>query len=120
MTMREREPEPESESEIESESEPCYHAEFRHPDGRWYRLWMTRTEPKTGRGHPWHVHASYDLGGTMQPGEEHGWTEQAYGIKNWDFYAYDDALAAFVERFQRRIDHGYTVAETNMTSSGDV
>jgi hypothetical protein len=116
MTMREREPEPDS----ESASEPRYHADFRHPDGRWYRLWMTRTDPKTGRGHPWHVHASYDLGGTTIPSEGSDWSAQSYGVRNWDFYAYDEALAAFIERFQLRIDHGYTVADTNMTSSGDV
>jgi hypothetical protein len=111
MTMREREP--------DSEPEPRYHAAFQHPDGRWYRLWMTRTEPKTGRGHPWHVHSNYDLGGTSMPAEGVDWVDQPYGIKNWDFYSYDEALEAFLEHFQRRIDHGYTVALTNMTSSGD-
>src|SRR5690242_20663265 len=40
------------------------HAFFRHPDGSWYRLWITHTEPKTPRGHIWHVHASYDKSGT--------------------------------------------------------
>ena len=35
------------------------HGFFRHPDGSWYRLWITRSEPKTPRGHPWHVHANY-------------------------------------------------------------
>ncbi len=40
-------------------------AHFRPPDGSWYRLWITHTPPKTERGHPWHVHASYAKTGTI-------------------------------------------------------
>ena len=46
---------------------PAYFAHFSHKDGSWYRLWITHTRPKTERGHPWHLHASYDKSGTIGP-----------------------------------------------------
>src|SRR5437870_3869785 len=69
------------------------HAFFRHPDGSWYRLWMTHSEPKTPRGHPWHVHANYDKSGSMAPVAGVEWYEQPYGIANWDFDSEEDARA---------------------------
>lgn len=104
----------------EGDEQIPYYAAFRHPDSRWYRLWMTHTQPKTGRGHPWHVHASYDLQGTTEPSRESGWFNAPYGISNWDFNCYEDAIEEFMRRFQQRIDHGYTVQETNLTSSRNV
>ena len=106
MTEQQRMPEPE-----------CYYVALRHPDGRWYRLWMTNTEPKTGRGHPWHVHANYDLSWTVEPRSGDDWFERPYGISNWDFNTYEQALDAFLERFEMRLGHGYAVEATNMTDS---
>ena len=71
---------------------------FRHPDGSWYRLWTTRSEPKTGRGHPWHLHASYDKSGTVAPVAGTRWYELPYGNANWNFESEADALSACRER----------------------
>src|SRR5436305_1395229 len=67
---------------------------FRHPDGSWYRLWLTHTDPKSPRGHPWHVHASYDKSGASAPVAGVRWYEQSYGMANWDFDTQDAALAS--------------------------
>jgi hypothetical protein len=89
---------------------PVY-ALFRHPDGSWYRLWMTHTEPKTLRGHPWHLHASYDKTGTVAPIAGTLWYAQPYGMANWDFDTEDEARTAFLERAAERIAHGYELRE---------
>jgi hypothetical protein len=91
-------------------TEPIY-AHFRHPDGSWYRLWVTRSEPKTGRGHRWHLHANYDKSGTMAPVAGTRWWEQPYGTANWDYDGEPEALAAFRERADQRMSHGYALAE---------
>jgi hypothetical protein len=84
---------------------------FRHPDGSWYRLWITQTAPKTPRGHPWHVHATYDKGGGTAPVAGTDWYAQPYGMANWDFDSREEALAAFRERAAERLGHGYEVRE---------
>lgn len=84
---------------------------FRHPDGSWYRLWTTHTRPRTERGHPWHLHASYDKSGTVAPIAGTNWYEQPYGMANWDFSSPLEALAAFRERAQERLDRGYMLLE---------
>ena len=84
---------------------------FRHPDGSWYRLWITRSEPKTARGHRWHLHATFDKTGTVAPVAGTCWWEQPYGMADWDFDAEADAVAAFRERVQERLEHGYEVRE---------
>jgi hypothetical protein len=84
---------------------------FRHPDGSWYRLWVTHTTPKTERGHPWHLHASYDKTGTVAPIAGTLWFEQPYGMANWDFDTEEDVRAAFLERAAERIAHGYELRE---------
>lgn len=89
---------------------PVY-ALFRHPDGSWYRLWITHAEPKTERGHPWHVHATYDKTGSIAPVAGTLWYEQPYGMSNWDFDSEADALAAFRERAEERLKHGYELRE---------
>jgi purine nucleosidase len=86
-------------------------AQFDHPDGSWYRLWITRTTPKTPRGHPWHLHASYDKSGTLAPVAGTPWYEQPYGMSDWDFDTQEEAEAAFRERTADRIRHGYTLRE---------
>lgn len=88
-----------------------FFADFRHPDGSWYRLWITRTEPKTPRGHPWHLHASYDKSGTVAPVTGVPWYAQPYGMRDWDFDTEDDAVAAFRTRAIERFDHGYELQE---------
>ena len=69
---------------MSTDSRPIY-AHFTHPDGSWYRLWITQTQPKTERGHPWHLHASYDKTGTIAPIGGTLWYQQSYGMSNWDF-----------------------------------
>ena len=90
---------------------PPVYAHFRHADGSWYRLWITHTLPKGERGHPWHVHASYDKTGTIAPIAGTRWYEQPYGMANWDFDAEDDALKAFRARATERLAHGYELRE---------
>jgi hypothetical protein len=87
------------------------YAYFEHPDGSWYRLWMTRTFPKTKRGHPWHVHATYDKTGTMASIPDTRWYEQPYGIANWDFTNETDAVQAFRVNADERLAHGYMLCE---------
>jgi hypothetical protein len=89
---------------------PAY-ALFRHPDGSWYRLWVTQTTPKTERGHPWHLHASYDKTGTIAPIACTLWYEQPYGMANWDFETEEDVRTAFLEKSAERIAHGYELRE---------
>ena len=84
---------------------------FRHPDGSWYRLWMTHTEPKTARGHSWHVHASYDKTGASAPVAGMPWYEQPYGMANWDFETEEEARAEFRRRAEDRREHGYELLE---------
>jgi hypothetical protein len=91
-------------------SEPVF-AFFRHPDGSWYRLWVTHTEPKTARGHEWHVHASYDKTGASAPVAGVRWYEQPYGMANWDFDTEADALAEYRRRAAERREHGYELLE---------
>jgi len=91
-------------------SAPVY-AYFRHPDGSWYRLWVTYTAPKTARGHAWHLHATYDKSGTIAPIAGTEWYEQPYGMANWDFDSMEKVLAAFRERAQERLGHGYELRE---------
>jgi hypothetical protein len=95
---------------------PVY-AFFRHADGSWYRLWVTHTEPKTARGHEWHVHASYDKGGTTAPVAGIAWFEQPYGMANWDFDSRSDALAEFRHRADDRLAHGYELREGNVPAA---
>ncbi len=87
------------------------YAHFKHPDGSWYRLWITHSQPKTERGHPWHLHASYDKTGTIAPIGGARWYEQPYGMSNWDFDVQDDVLAAFRARAAERLEHGYELRE---------
>lgn len=92
------------------ESSPRY-AHFRHPDGSWYRLWITYAPPKTPRGHAWHLHATYDKSGTIAPIAGTQWYEQPYGMANWDFDAEAEAVAAYNERAGERLQHGYELRE---------
>src|SRR5438045_8017143 len=85
------------------EYETPYYAHFEHPDGSWYLLWVTHTQPQTERGHPWHVHASFDKHGGIQPViSAEGWNMGAYGMHNWDFDDEAAAVSAFSERMQLR------------------
>ena len=86
-------------------------AHFRHADGSWYRLWITRTTPKTERGHAWHLHATYDKSGTIAPVAGTLWYEQPYGMANWDFDTEAEAHAAFRDRAGERLSHGYELRE---------
>lgn len=89
---------------------PVY-AHFRHADGSWYRLWITHAEPKTARGHTWHLHATYDKTGTIAPIAGTSWYEQPYGMANWDFDTEEEARAAFRKRAEERLEHGYELRE---------
>ena len=98
-----------------SEFETPYYAHFEHPDGSWYLLWVTHTHPRTARGHPWHVHASFDKHGTLQPtAGVQGGNMAPYGMHNWDFDTEDEALAAFGERLRTRFDHGYQIVRAQL------
>lgn len=90
---------------------PLPHAHFGHPDGSWYRLWVTHSVPKTGRGHAWHVHASYDKTGTLAPVAGTRWYELPYGMANWDFDTREGALDEFRSRAVTRLERGYELRE---------
>lgn len=92
-----------------------YYAYFEHPDGSWYMLWMTQTQPKTTRGHNWHVHASFDKYRTTLPNLESRWYDKPYGMSNWDFDSLDEAVEYFhKERFLLRLEHGYELIAANI------
>ncbi|HET9223141.1 MAG TPA: hypothetical protein VFO07_11580 [Roseiflexaceae bacterium] len=95
--------------------ETPYYAHFEHDDGSWYLLWITHSQPKTERGHPWHVHASFDKHGGLQPvpGGE-GWNMGPYGMHNWDFDGEDQALKEFGERLRARLDRGYRIVRAQL------
>ncbi len=93
------------------------YAHFRHPDGSWYRLWITHTPRQAGRGHSWHVHASYDKSGTIAPIGGTNWYDQPYGMANWDFDSEEEALAAFGKRAGERFAHGYELREGRAPSA---
>lgn len=97
------------------ELEPHY-AHFRHLDGSWYRLWITHTRPKTARGHPWHLHATYDKSGTLAPVAGTRWYEQPYGMQNWDYDSENEVLEAFKSRAAERLQHGYELREGTIPS----
>jgi hypothetical protein len=92
----------------------CY-AHFEHDDGSWYLLWVTHTQPRSARGHPWHVHVSFDkYGGTQPVASSSGWSMGPYGMHNWDFDSEAAALEDFDRRYQARIDHGYRVVRAQL------
>ena len=92
------------------EYETPFYAQFEHADSSWYLLWVTHTQPRTQRGHPWHVHASFDKHGVFQPVATSGDPVlAAYGMHNWDFGSQAEAIEAFEERVQARLDHGYQI-----------
>lgn len=90
--------------------QPTY-ALFRHEDGSWYRLWITESEPKTERGHRFHLHASFDKTGTIAPVAGTEWYRQPYGMSNWDYDSREAAICDFRRRAEERLAHGYTVRE---------
>jgi hypothetical protein len=92
-------------------SETPVYAFFRHPDGSWYRLWVTHSEPKTARGHPWHLHATYDKTGATAPVAGTRWYEHPHGTANWDFDTREAAVAEFRRRAAERLDRGYDLLE---------
>ena len=84
---------------------------FWHSDGSWYRMWVTHTEPKSTQGRPWHLHVIYDKTGTISPVAGGRWYEQPYGMRNWDFKTSEQAQAAYINRAQERLRHGYELRE---------
>jgi hypothetical protein len=81
-------------------------------------LWMTRTQPKTQRGHQWHVHASFDKYRTSLPNLQSRWYEKPYGISDWDFGSFEEAADYFYkERFLLRLKHGYELIVANIPES---
>ena len=100
---------------------PPYHALFEHEDGSWYMLWMTQSEPRTGRGHPWHIHVMFDKQGAARPVLESRWFENPYGTHNWDFDSLDETVRAFFEeRYLPRLKHGYRVKSGHLDESWPV
>lgn len=96
---------------------PPYYAYFEHPDGSWYMVWMTETSPKTARGHRFHVHAMYNKFNTVRPNLESRWYEQPYGMRNWDFNDFEEAVSEFYKkRFIPRLRHGYRLVMGNIPS----
>jgi hypothetical protein len=92
-----------------------FYAHLEHADGSWYLLWVTHTQPRTSRGHSWHVHASFDKhGGTQPVTRSEGWTMGPYGMHNWDFDAEAAALAEFATRYEARLKHGYQVVRSQL------
>lgn len=93
-------------------SEPPYYAYLEHPDGRWYAVWMTHTQPRTPSGHPWHVHADYSSEERLEFKRAANWHTAPYGMRNWDFDTVEEATAFFTrERLTPRLKHGYAVVE---------
>jgi hypothetical protein len=88
------------------------YAFYRHPDGSWYRIWMTHSEPKTPRGHEWHVHASFDKSGATAPVAGFKWYDQPYGMANWDFDSFAEAVKEFDRHGEDRLGHGYDLLES--------
>jgi len=94
---------------------PPYHAYFEHPDGSWYMLWMTRTFPKTSRGHPWHVHIRWNKWGGRKPARNWPWWERLWGKANRDFHDPNKAVNEFYfNRYLPRIEHGYELIEGHL------
>jgi hypothetical protein len=102
----------------QTEYETPYYAHFEHADGSWYLLWVTHTHPRTRRGHPWHVHASFDKHGVLQPVAGAGDPPLApYGMHNWDFDSQAEAIGAFDERLRARLDHGYQIVRSRQPNA---
>jgi hypothetical protein len=96
-------------------SNPPYYAYFERADGSWYMLWMTHAQPKTRRGHPWHVHATYDKHGATKPNLSSPWFEQPYGMRNWAFDTLEEAVEHFYhERYLLRLARGYKLVVGNI------
>jgi hypothetical protein len=94
-------------------------AHFGHADGSWYRLWITHSQPKTERGHAWHVHATYDKSGTITPVAGTRWYDQPYGMANWDYDSYAEAEHAFTARANDRLRNGYELREGALPEPGE-
>jgi hypothetical protein len=94
---------------------PPYYAYLEHPDGRWYATWMTRTEPKTERGHPWHVHADYSSEERLEFKGAEGWFTAVYGMRNWDFDTLEEAVDFFMhERLAPRLKGDYHIVQGHL------
>ncbi|HBY93044.1 MAG TPA: hypothetical protein DEP84_03615 [Chloroflexi bacterium] len=91
---------------------PPYYAYFEHTSGHWYMVWMTRTFPKTSRGHPWHVHIRWSKMGAPRPNRDWSWWERPWGRANRDFYDPNAAVIEFFyNRYLPRIMHGYRLVQ---------
>lgn len=94
---------------------PPYHAYFEHSDGSWYMVWMTRTFPKTARGHPWHVHMRWSKWGGRKPRRDWPWWERLWGKANRDFHDPNEAVNEFYfNRYLPRLEHGYRLIEGHL------
>lgn len=97
---------------------PPYYAYLEHPDGRWYATWMTHTQPRTERGHLWHVHAEYSTEARMRFQRAADWHTAAYGTRNWDFDTLEEAADFFVaQRLTPRLAAGYRVVAGRLPES---
>jgi hypothetical protein len=100
---------------------PPFHAYLEHPDGRWYAVWMTRTEPRTQRGHPWHVHVDFGRRDRLYPAFAGDWHLAAYGMRNWDYDTLEESAEAFYrERLLPRLEHGYQLMSGHLAQEWDV
>ena len=98
---------------------PPYYAYLEHPDGRWYATWMTQTQPRTERGHPWHVHADYSTEDRLHFTRADDWFTAQYGMRNWNFDTLEEALDFFLrERLQTRLAHGYRLVQGHLPDAG--
>ncbi|MCB0077574.1 MAG: hypothetical protein KDD73_09105 [Anaerolineales bacterium] len=94
---------------------PPYYAYLEHSDGSWYMVWMTRTYPKTSRGHPWHVHMRWSKWGARKPPRHWRWWEQLWGRTNRDFHDPNEAVNEFYfNRYQPRLDNGYRLVQGHL------
>lgn len=104
-----------SKAEGVSHGPPPYYAYLEHPDGRWYATWMTHTEPRTERGHPWHVHADYSTEKRLRLSRDDNWFMAQYGMRNWDFDRLEEAVGFFLrERLQARLERGYRLVQAHL------
>ncbi len=98
---------------------PPYYAYLEHPDGRWYATWMTQSQPRTERGHPWHVHADYSSEDRLHFTRADDWFTAPYGMRNWDFDTLEEAVDFFLrERLQARLGRGYQLVQGHLPEAG--
>ena len=85
---------------------------------QWYYLWTTETEPKTTRGHKFHVHADYDLVGNTILVLSKNWYRKLFGIMNHDFNDRTEMIEDFLRLVDKRMDRGFQLRKSESNLPG--